>query len=110
MYGSSFCIRTDRPRFSSSMPIEALVRPLPSELTTPPVTKMYLVMNDGPSWYVLRGFSLLPKSVTLVCTAKTRPHRGRLQFFIRLLLYSSAGGAGVAAPGKWRGKVVTGER
>ena len=29
---------------SSSMPIEALVSPLPSELTTPPVTKMYLVM------------------------------------------------------------------
>ena len=44
MYGSSFCIRTLSPRFSSSMPIEALVKPLPSELTTPPVTKMCFVM------------------------------------------------------------------
>ena len=46
MYGSSFCIRTRRPRCSSSMPIEALVSPLPSELTTPPVTKMCLVMEE----------------------------------------------------------------
>ena len=45
MYGSSFCIRTERPRFSSSMPIDALVSPLPSELTTPPVTKMCLAMD-----------------------------------------------------------------
>src|SRR5215469_10851657 len=45
MYGSNFCIRTRRPRCSSSMPIEALVNPFPSELTTPPVTKMNLVMN-----------------------------------------------------------------
>src|SRR5271154_6786915 len=45
MYGSSFCIRTLRPRCSSSMPIEALVSPLPSELTTPPVTKICLVIN-----------------------------------------------------------------
>src|SRR5437773_867742 len=42
MYGSNFCSRTRRPRCSSSMPIEALVRPLPRELTTPPVTKMCL--------------------------------------------------------------------
>jgi hypothetical protein len=27
------------------MPIEALVRPFPKELTTPPVTKMCLVME-----------------------------------------------------------------
>jgi hypothetical protein len=31
------------------MPIEALVRPLPSELTTPPVTKMCLLIKI-PSW------------------------------------------------------------
>ena len=30
-------------------PIEALVSPLPSELTTPPVTKMCLVMVPSPS-------------------------------------------------------------
>ncbi len=52
MYGSSFCIRTRRPRCSSSMPIEALVSPLPSELTTPPVTKMCLVMRARLGWGV----------------------------------------------------------
>ena len=41
-------IRTDRPLRSSSMPIDALVSPLPSELTTPPVTKMCLVMRTPP--------------------------------------------------------------
>ena len=32
------------PRALSSRPMEAAVMPLPTELTTPPVTKMYLVM------------------------------------------------------------------
>ncbi len=32
------------PRRSSSIPIDAEVSPLPRELTTPPVTKMCLVM------------------------------------------------------------------
>src|SRR5690348_4706264 len=45
IYGSSFCMRTRRPRFSSNRPIAAAVSPLPSELTTPPVTKMCLVMT-----------------------------------------------------------------
>src|SRR5438128_3267268 len=44
MYGSNFCSRTVSPRRSSSMPMEAAVRPLPNELTTPPVTKMCLAM------------------------------------------------------------------
>ena len=48
MYGSNFCSRTRRPRCSSSMPIEAQVSPLPSELTTPPVTKICLAMRGGP--------------------------------------------------------------
>src|SRR5262249_2238430 len=48
MYGSNFCRRTRRPRRSRSMPIEALVSPLPSELTTPPVTKMCLGMKRCP--------------------------------------------------------------
>ena len=43
MYGSSFMIVTLRPRFSSSAPIDAEAMPLPSEETTPPVTKMNLV-------------------------------------------------------------------
>src|SRR6056297_1977496 len=47
MYGSNFCMRTRRPRCSSSIPIEALVSPLPKELTTPPVTKMCFVMEKN---------------------------------------------------------------
>jgi hypothetical protein len=43
IYGSSFCIRTRRPRRSSSKPIDAEVSPLPRLLTTPPVTKMCFV-------------------------------------------------------------------
>src|ERR1051326_3788589 len=48
MYGSNFCSRTRRPRRSSNNPIEALVIPLPRELTTPPVTKMCLAIDRGP--------------------------------------------------------------
>src|SRR5688572_20777164 len=44
-YGSNFCSATLRPRFSSSVPSAAAVRPLPSELTTPPVTKMNFISN-----------------------------------------------------------------
>ena len=40
-------MRTDSPRCSSNMPIEALVSPLPSELTTPPVTKICLLMRSA---------------------------------------------------------------
>ena len=40
MYGSNFWMATERPRATSSCPIEAAAIPLPSEDTTPPVTKM----------------------------------------------------------------------
>ena len=43
MYGSSFCMVTRRPRCLSKRPSDAAVSPLPSELATPPVTKMCLV-------------------------------------------------------------------
>lgn len=43
MYGSSFSIVTDAPRALINLPSEAAVRPLPSELETPPVTKRNLV-------------------------------------------------------------------
>src|SRR5580700_4667574 len=48
MYGSSFCIRTRSPRRSSNRPIDAEVSPLPRLLTTPPVTKICLVVMRGP--------------------------------------------------------------
>src|SRR5690242_16384335 len=40
-YGSNFIRLTVIPRLSSKHPIEAAASPLPSEDTTPPVTKMY---------------------------------------------------------------------
>src|SRR3990170_6485033 len=47
MYGSSFWLTTRRPRARNSRPREAAVMPFPRLLTTPPVTKTYLVMSLG---------------------------------------------------------------
>ena len=44
-YGSNFCRVTRKPRLSSRHPIEAAAIPLPSDETTPPVTKMYLAIS-----------------------------------------------------------------
>src|ERR1700678_167334 len=44
-YGSNFCSDTRRPRLSSRQPMEAAAMPLPSDETTPPVTKIYLAMD-----------------------------------------------------------------
>src|SRR5262245_65934035 len=46
-YGSNFCICTLRPRAVSSRPSDAAVIPFPSDETTPPVTKTYLVGEEG---------------------------------------------------------------
>src|SRR3979409_1573794 len=43
MYGSNFCMVTLRPRSTSNRPNDAAAKPFPTEDTTPPVTKMYLV-------------------------------------------------------------------
>src|ERR1700733_104223 len=43
MYGSSLHMVTRRPRHLRSRPSEEAVRPFPSELDTPPVTKMNLL-------------------------------------------------------------------
>src|SRR2546426_11971199 len=49
MYGSHFWIVTLRPRSTSRRPSDAAAMPLPRELTTPPVTKMYFVeLTDSP--------------------------------------------------------------
>src|SRR5271163_2896365 len=40
-YGSHFCRVTLKPRLSRRQPIEEAATPLPSEETTPPVTKIY---------------------------------------------------------------------
>ena len=47
MYGSNFWSATDRPRATSRRPIEAAAMPLPSEETTPPVTKMKRVAGGA---------------------------------------------------------------
>ena len=43
MYGSTFIKDTERPLDSRRAPIEAAAIPYPSDETTPPVIKMYLV-------------------------------------------------------------------
>src|SRR3977135_2790226 len=48
MYGCILTMVTRSPRLSSSAPIDAAARPLPSEETTPPVTKMYFVFVICP--------------------------------------------------------------
>src|SRR6266446_949355 len=48
-YGSNFWKTTRKPRSSSRVPSEAAARPLPNELTTPPVMKMYF-MRECSLW------------------------------------------------------------
>src|SRR5437660_6460535 len=48
MYGSSFCIVTERPRHLSSRPRDEAVRPFPRLDATPPVTKMCLAKALPP--------------------------------------------------------------
>ena len=55
--GSNFASVTFSPRFSSSVPSEAAASPLPSELTTPPVTKIYFTIA---SLKFLRPIAHLP--------------------------------------------------
>ena len=47
-YGSNFIIVTRSPRSTRRRPSDAAAIPLPSDETTPPVTKMYLVANPSP--------------------------------------------------------------
>ena len=65
-----------RPRCSSSMPIEALVSPLPSELTTPPVTKICLVIEVT---ILVNGAGDAAKGTILECARrrKSRAFRGQ---------------------------------
>src|SRR5512136_2339474 len=56
MYGSNFWRVTRYPCPSSKQPIDAAARPLPSDDTTPPVTKMYL--TDRPSLFCMAPSSI----------------------------------------------------
>src|SRR6478672_7899764 len=79
-YGSSFCMTTRRPRAVSRLPRLAAVRPLPREETTPPVTKMCLVIravrSDAGPWSEVfaTGFHAI-RIVT--CRTSTRARRER---------------------------------
>src|SRR5438105_14373421 len=50
-YGSSFCRETVRWRAFRMFPIDAAVMPLPSDETTPPVTKTYFDIEDPPGGF-----------------------------------------------------------
>ena len=65
MYGSNFCSATFRPRATSSRPIEAAAMPLPSEETTPPVTKMKRVRGRDS------GISAITSCPASLATART---------------------------------------
>src|SRR5436190_17094721 len=60
MYGSNFCSVTLYPWPSSRQPIDAAARPLPSEDTTPPVTKIYLVVRPS-IWLMVLSLSPLTR-------------------------------------------------
>src|SRR2546422_1495196 len=68
-YGSSFCRETLRWRALRMFPIEAAVMPLPSEETTPPVTKTYFDIDD-----LQGGFSNLTGSDDPVNISAARPY------------------------------------
>ena len=52
IYGSNFCIVTLKPRDSNSLAIDDEMIPFPSDETTPPVTKMYLVSTINISLFI----------------------------------------------------------
>ena len=58
------------------MPIEALVSPFPKELTTPPVTKICLVM-DLPSWFFLRCLMPGEARASQTCILKPAARSGK---------------------------------
>src|SRR5579872_6303384 len=74
MYGSSFWIETLIPRALSSRPSEAAVMPLPSELTTPPVKKIYFAIS-GCLYSGLRDRLPSQTGKAAVCTHVSRKPR-----------------------------------
>ena len=62
---------TVRPRATSRRPIEAAAMPLPSEETTPPVTKMNRVLLGACAWRseIVRGHEGLPRSLVRAAPA-----------------------------------------
>src|SRR6185295_13989762 len=77
------CSVTRKPRASSKDPIDAAASPLPSEDTTPPVTKMNLVVTSRllsrcePFFheFPLLGQRARPAEREQVAAGQPRPHR-----------------------------------
>src|SRR5215207_7601584 len=67
-YGSSFMVQTLAPRLLSNRPIEAVVMPLPTDETTPPVTKMYFGMLPS----LLLAVSCQPSAIS--CPSPSATH------------------------------------
>src|ERR671927_64225 len=77
-YGSNFCTWTRRPRAFSSRPRDAATMPLPSALTTPPVTKTYLVTEfKGSSGFGCGSFPRLELGGGLDESVEPRERAGR---------------------------------
>src|SRR5437879_1750604 len=71
IYGSILSSVTRRPRDSSKAPSDAAARPLPSDETTPPVTKMNLFL---PSCSTLSPPPLLARRRIRPCEVVRRVH------------------------------------
>src|SRR6516165_4967110 len=73
-YGSNFWQATLSPRLSRRQPMDAAAMPLPSDDTTPPVTKMYLAI----SFYPLQDGSVKKMSNSSQVVRRVNSQRFRL--------------------------------
>src|SRR5207253_2970063 len=73
MYGSNFWSWTERPRATSRRPIDAAAMPLPSEETTPPVTKMKRVRDWAGDVMLAFRSSLDPGNLPLSPDGSGKP-------------------------------------
>ncbi len=96
MYGSIFWRVTRKPRASSREPIDAAASPLPSEDTTPPVTKMYLVVTASLSFCCARP---APPASACAHWSPSSRHAATNARSCSLVLIARRGGAGAVRPG-----------
>src|SRR5687767_3495595 len=80
-YGSNFIIVTRSPRSTRRRPRDAAAIPLPSEETTPPVTKMYLAIGMGLPALVCCDMKLRPVPSV---HARVPPRVGAQQVLLRV--------------------------
>src|ERR1051326_2554675 len=77
-YGSNFCRLTLSPRLSSRHPSDAAASPLPSDDTTPPVTKIYFAISPPRS-------QLLWTNLSRASTHSRNENSETRNLFLRLL-------------------------